>query len=165
MKPLGSLFRFQVAHLWVLLMAMAVFVLDWASKFWIQRALPIGDSIPLGSPQFQLTHLQNTGAAFSLFYDSPEALTWVSGLLLLGFFVFLLLQTDMTRLECFGFAGVLGGALGNWLERVLHGSVTDFIDVSIIHYPVFNLADTFIFLGMIGLLYTYVRHASHTTGS
>jgi signal peptidase II len=81
-------------------------------------------------------------------------LTTISFLLILAY---CLLRSRFLKWEPYALSLILGGALGNLVDRILWGKVTDFFDVVIIHYPIFNLADSFIFCGVLLLLYTHLR--------
>lgn len=152
-------------HRLVVLGSLAVFLLDIASKMFVAGRLALGESWPVIPGIFHLTHLKNTGAAFSMFHDHPEVLTVIAGTMLVGFSTYMLTRQHLTSKEVWGFSFVLGGALGNLLDRLREGAVTDFLDVVAIHYPVFNLADSFIFMGVILLLVNYVTQHSQTSGS
>lgn len=105
---------------------------------------------------FNLVHVHNPGAAFSLFADQPG---WQRGffigvaLLAAGVILYLLYRTRGQRLFCAALALILGGALGNLIDRVRYGYVIDFLDfyLGTWHWPVFNLADVGITVGA-GLL-------------
>lgn len=101
---------------------------------------------------FQITFVYNTGAAFSLFEQYPSLLLGVTLVLFLVILTIALSRSTMSRIETIGFSMVLGGALGNIADRLSQGKVVDFLDFVCILYPVFNLADSFIFLGVCILL-------------
>jgi signal peptidase II len=100
----------------------------------------------------QLSHVRNTGAAFSLFQEEPIGLLVVSCVLYVLVLLYSVRKPHLSRLETLSLGIILGGAGGNLLDRVLWGGVVDYIDVVAIHYPVFNLADTAIVFGMLGLV-------------
>ncbi len=107
--------------------------------------------LPLG---FQLDYVTNTGIAFG-FLDDGEALVIVVTLLALGLLIGWF-ASDPTRPNLWLAAGLLtGGALGNLADRVRDGAVTDFIDPP--SWPAFNLADVSITIGVVILLFTYMR--------
>jgi signal peptidase II len=149
----------------VLLGALVVYCLDALSKAYIIQRLDPGESIPLIPGIFHLTRLQNSGAAFSMFYEHPELLTFVASLLFAVFTWYMLTKKTLAASEMIGFSLVLGGALGNLMDRLQIGAVTDFLDFTLIRYPVFNLADSFIFAGVILLLIAYVNQYHHPSRS
>ena len=147
-------------YLSVALIAAAVIVLDQASKLWIDAALTRYERIEV-VPQFlNIVHVRNPGVAFGLLQNIPEtfraALLISTTVLALGLLVFLLAQSHPSqRLERWSLALILGGAVGNLIDRVRLGDVVDFIDVYWGHYhwPAFNVADMAIVTGVILLAY------------
>jgi signal peptidase II len=156
---------FEKVHWQVLFGAAIVCCMDALSKAYISATLKIGESLPILPGIFQLTRLKNTGAAFSMFYQHPGLLTAVSGMLLPLFALFMLTQKSLNSWERLGFMFVLGGAFSNLLDRIFLGGVTDFLDFTLIHFAVFNLADSFIFIGVVLLISQYVKHHYQATDS
>ncbi len=142
-----------------------IYCCDVASKEYIRHLLHNGESLPLIPGVFQLTRVNNTGAAFSMFYQHPEVLTLLVMVLLGVFLTYMLLQKKLSRWEIIGFSCVIGGALGNLSDRLHSGAVTDFLDFNLIHYPIFNLADSFILIGMVMLLVYYVKQLDSSSDS
>lgn len=132
-----------------LLGALGVLLLDQLSKAAVRAFLPIGHSFPADAP-VRLTHVTNTGAAFGLFQGAGTVLTvvaFVGVLLLLVYYRTFGLHHPFLRLSL---ALQLGGALGNLIDRLRQGYVTDFIDLRV--WPVFNLADSAITIGAVLLI-------------
>jgi signal peptidase II len=131
-------------------------VLDQITKLMVMDSLvAYQDVIPL-TGFFNLVHVHNTGAAFSLFADQPGwqrgffvVLAGVAAMVIL----YLLRRTRGQPLFCGSLALILGGAVGNLVDRVLYGHVIDFLDfyVGTWHWPAFNVADSAITVGA-GLL-------------
>ena len=144
----------------VLSVATLIFCLDAATKTMVLHHLLPGQPVPIIPGVLQLTRIQNTGAAFSLFYEHPEILTLIAGMLFLAFFMYMLSKKTMNWMSLLGFGFVLGGAWGNLLDRIHLGGVTDFIDVVLVHFAIFNVADSFICIGVGLLLIDYVRYDS-----
>lgn len=141
----------------LLAVALAVFALDQLTKLWIRRTFAFGESWPVGSP-IQLTFQKNTGAAFGLLQDQGIFLT-VIALVVIGFILFyhrFLGQDSWLIRVALGLQ--LGGALGNLVDRIRDGFVTDFIDLQV--WPIFNLADSSICVGVAILAY-YLLFRSH----
>jgi signal peptidase II len=117
--------------------------------------MPLHHSIPIVDGFFSLTYVRNTGAAFGIFAGSHEVfrLPFLIGvsILAIGFILVMLkrLRDAATGLVT-ALTFILGGAIGNLIDRVLHGEVIDFLDVyySNYHWPAFNLADSFITVGV-----------------
>lgn len=142
----------------VLSIALVIVVLDQMTKIWVDADMRLYESIPVFDGFFNLTYVRNTGAAFSMFADMSEtyrvpffsAVAVIAGIAIL-YFVHTTPASQKVVLVACGF--VLGGALGNLIDRVAYGSVIDFLDVYYgdWHWPAFNVADSFISIG-VGLL-------------
>lgn len=132
-----------------------IIVLDQLTKIIVDRTMPLHHSIPIVDGFFSLTYVRNTGAAFGIFAGSHEVfrLPFLIGvsILAIGFILVMLkrLRDDATGLVT-ALTFILGGAIGNLIDRVRHGEVIDFLDVyySNYHWPAFNLADSFITVGV-----------------
>ncbi len=143
------------------LTALLVVVADQLSKMWIRSNLVVGQSLP-ETGFFRLTHIYNTGAAFGLFRDQSFALTIVAlvgivGLLLYALVFYRHFPLLDNRLGRLALGLILGGTVGNLIDRLHLGYVTDFIDVGI--WPAFNIADSAIVVGAIILAYSLLRFA------
>jgi len=133
------------------LVATLVVVGDQLSKSWIRSNLAIGQSLPQGG-FFFLTHIHNTGAVFGLFRDHSFTLTIVGfvGIAILfvyAFYVcrrFPLLNNGLSKAAL---GSILGGTIGNLIDRLRFGYITDFIGVGI--WPPFNVADSSINVGVV----------------
>jgi signal peptidase II len=126
-------------------------VADRLTKLWIVRNFELNQTLPILEGIFHLTFVTNKGAAFSLFSEQGGWLRWLSlavslGLLALG------LLSRLSRWEQVGYGCILAGALGNGIDRFFFGEVVDFLDFRIIRFPVFNLADISINIGILCLL-------------
>ena len=140
-----------------------VLVLDQLTKIIIDRTMTLHHSIPIIDGLFNLTYVRNTGAAFGIFAGSREAfrlpfLIFVS-VLAIGFIFIMLkrLREDRTGLMS-ALSLILGGAIGNLIDRIAYGEVIDFLDVywSDYHWPAFNVADSCITIGVIVTLYILI---------
>lgn len=143
-------------YLGVILIAGAVISLDQASKLWIDSALERHQQIEILPRCLHIVHVRNPGVAFGLLQNIPEtyraallAATTVLALILLA--VLLTQTSPVQRLERWSLALILGGAVGNLVDRVRLGEVIDFIDVhwdNVYHWPAFNVADSCISIGI-----------------
>ena len=142
--------------------ALIVLILDLASKYWVESALELGQSIPLtGFINLVLTY--NAGAAFSFLSEESGWQRWflagiaASAALLI---IYLLNKYKHERLFCISLSLILGGALGNLYDRITLGHVVDFLDFYIgdYHWPAFNIADSAIFIGAALMIYESFRH-------
>ena len=146
---------------WLWLSAL-VLVIDQTTKRVVDTTLRLYESIPL-LPSFSLTYLRNQGAAFSFLSGAGGWQRWFFiGLAVIAsvMICFWIRQIPNDRkLEASAWALVLGGALGNIIDRVLYGYVIDFLDVYYgeWHWPAFNVADSAITVGVIFLLLESLR--------
>ncbi|MEG0874921.1 MAG: signal peptidase II [Clostridiales bacterium] len=129
-----------------ILMIVGILFLDQLTKWLIVANLGLGESIPLIG-FFKLTYVQNTGAAFSLFSNGTLFLIILT-MVFLGVMVYLWHKPFMKTYK-FSVAIIIGGALGNFIDRILHGYVVDFFNFT--YFPVFNIADIALCCG-VGLL-------------
>jgi signal peptidase II len=132
--------------------ALGIAAVDQAAKAWIVKALPLGESGSVAwiPGVFHLTHTQNPGMAFSLLENQRWPLV-VAALVVLAVIVRAERKAAGTLGVLHGLALSLplGGAIGNLIDRVRQGYVTDFLDFRLIHFPVFNVADSAITIGIV----------------
>ena len=138
-----------------LLLAAVLAMLDQVVKAGVAATLPLGSNVAL-TPWFNLVHVLNPGAAFSFLADAGGWQRWF--FIVLGTAVSLVLALVLkrgvrSRLEAAAFVGLIGGALGNVVDRLRIGSVVDFLDLHWrgMHWPAFNFADILV-VGSAGLL-------------
>ena len=141
------------------LIALAVLILDRLSKWLVVRYIVLDDVVSIIPGFFRLTHLENSGAAFSLFAESPSPfktgiLVAVSVAALLIVARLLWLRRNSFNTTTLALALIMGGATGNLWDRLAHGRVTDFLDfyIGTHHWPPFNVADSAIVVGALLLL-------------
>ena len=146
----------------LLQMAAIIFLVDQFTKFLVREFLPFGYSYPFDG-FFRITHTHNTGSAFGILQGQNTPLIFVS---FIGIFVLVMIyrsQPRATNLLRTSLALQIGGAIGNLLDRLRLGSVTDFIDVGA--WPVFNLADASIVTGLILLGWLLLRPGARNSDS
>lgn len=142
---------------WLWLSVLTV-ILDQLSKVWVDTHMSLYQSIPV-MPGFNITYVHNFGAAFSFLSDAGGWQRWFFTLLALSISVGLVvwlkrLQANET-LSAIAISLILGGAIGNLIDRVIYGYVIDFFDVyyQTWHWPVFNIADSAITVGVMFMFY------------
>ena len=153
------------ARPWLLVIAVLVIVMDRLSKLWIDKHVGRGQFIPLIPHVFRISHVFNTGAAFSLFANSVSPDMVRDGLIGFSVVAIVVVMGMMWRVgRVFSLTGValaliLGGAIGNCYDRIAYHYVVDFLEVTIVHYhwPDFNVADSCIVVGACLLLLEIVR--------
>lgn len=129
--------------------ALVVIAIDQASKSAIRAWLAVGESWPARDTLLAITRVENSGAAFGILQGAGTFLLVVS-VIGLGAIVAFITLTPLGRWYRLAIGGVLGGALGNFIDRILHGTVTDFVDPR--WYPSFNVADSAIVCGVVALI-------------
>lgn len=139
-----------------LALAILIMVLDQLSKVLILGAFQLGEATPVAS-FFNLVRVHNSGAAFSFLAGASGWQRWFFtgvGVVATVFIVYLLKAHPGQKLFCFALACILGGAVGNVIDRLLYGHVIDFLDFHWAgwHFPAFNLADSAITLGAICMI-------------
>ena len=148
----------------IVTIVLGIVLLDQVTKILIAQTIALYTRIPVVPSFFDLTHLRNPGAAFSLFAQAPE---WfrqpffflVTGIAIVALSLFLHRAKDDGLFLTIAVSGVLAGAIGNLIDRMVYGEVIDFLLFywGTYHWPAFNVADSCITLGVIGLLWTSFR--------
>ena len=143
-----------------LLIAAAVILLDRVSKLLVVRRMPVAYDISIIPGLFQLSHWENTGAAFSMFADSSSpwrtgGLIVFSAVAIVVVSILLLRSGAAMNVTTSALAMILGGAIGNLWDRMAKGTVTDFLDFYIgqHHWPPFIISDSGIVIGSVLLLF------------
>ncbi|MCS5565187.1 MAG: signal peptidase II [Methylococcales bacterium] len=145
------------------LLSLLVLIVDQVSKVTVASSMHLYESIAL-VPSFQLTYVHNPGAAFSFLSDAGGWQRWffiaLSSVVSVLISIWLVRLPAALRWQATGLALVLGGAVGNLVDRVLYGYVIDFLDVYYRswHWPAFNVADAAITIGAVILLVDSFRN-------
>ncbi|MDO9093933.1 MAG: signal peptidase II [Rubrivivax sp.] len=156
--------RNKGASLWLWLGLAAIVILaDQLTKTLIVREFVLGDSRPV-TDWFNIVRAHNSGAAFSFLADAGGWQRWFFvglGVLASGFIVWMLRSHPTQKLFCFAVSMIMGGALGNVIDRLIHGYVVDFLQFRFAvleplfhggYFPSFNVADSAITLGAVCLI-------------
>ncbi|MEW5983988.1 MAG: signal peptidase II [Acidobacteriota bacterium] len=137
----------------------AIIVADQVTKALVRARIPLYDTVEIVPGWLNLTHIENTGAAFGLLGGAElpykaAVLSIVAVIALLGFAVYSTLASPHDRQARAGFALIIAGAAGNLFDRIRFGAVTDFVDVVLWgwHFWVFNVADSAITVGVIAVI-------------
>ena len=147
-----------------LALAGAIIVADFATKAWMLSAFHLHESVVVTS-FFNLVLVMNPGASFSFLADAGGWQRWffvILALVISAWLVVLIRHHARERLMPAALALVLGGALGNVVDRIRFGAVVDFLDFHFAgwHWPAFNVADSAITVGVILLLWQQLTHKS-----
>ena len=135
------------------LIAFFFFLIDFLSKQVVIHTLKLEKSIKVIDNFFYLTYTQNKGAAFSILKDERILLLILTVLII--FIIHKYIDKErLNKLEIFFLGMIIGGIIGNFFDRLVYGYVIDFLDFYLFgyNYPVFNLADSFIVIGIILML-------------
>ncbi len=138
----------------IFIVSLILTIIDQLSKVIVIKYLTIGHSIKLIPNFFYLTYTHNTGAAFSILTGKRLFLIMIVIIIIILLFNYLKKNTPQSKISKIAFSLVIGGALGNLIDRLIRGYVVDFLDFKIIGYnfPIFNLADIFVTIGIFLLL-------------
>ena len=146
-----------------LFLALLVLIADQISKWWAQMSLPMAQAIKV-TDFLNWFLIYNPGAAFSFLSQAGGWQRWfftIIGIIAAVVIIWLLQKNTQDRPFCIALALILGGAIGNVLDRLLYGAVVDFIDVHYHgwHWPAFNLADSAISIGATLIVINEIRRA------
>ena len=128
---------------------------DQAVKLAVRAGIPLGSSIPFIPHVLDLTYVQNTGAAFSILRTHTWLLTLISAAVVLAMCALIVKGFFKNALGRWSAALVLAGGVGNLIDRVVFGFVTDMFQTTFMDFAVFNVADCYITIG-VPLLFLYV---------
>lgn len=149
----------QQRRMLLFLLAALILVLDQTSKFIVCRIILPGGSSPVIKNIFHLTHVQNQGAAFGLF---PNQTLFFIGITLFTILLILFFHQRISKEGSslsWALGLILGGAIGNLIDRIRLKAVIDFLDFSLKghHWPSFNIADSAITVGAVILLFSVFK--------
>jgi signal peptidase II len=133
------------------LIALAIIAADQATKFAVVSRLPFGYSLPLVGDAVRITVVHNSGGAFGLFQPFAGILAFIALAAIAAIIYLVRRKAPLPGLIWGALALQLGGAIGNLIDRLRFGYVIDFVDLRV--WPVFNVADSAITVGMLMLAY------------
>ena len=142
----------------ILVFSIIFLAIDILSKVLVKTNLNLYDSITLIPNFFNITYVLNDGAAFSLF-QGKQILFVILGIIFLGILIYYIFKEKLTNYKVIYYSLLIGGVVGNILDRIIYKNVVDFLDFKIFSYdaPIFNLADTFIVIGVGLILIEIIR--------
>jgi len=142
----------KIQYIWITLV---VILLDQVSKIIVRNYLEVGKVLKITKKFFWLTHVENTGAAFSLSFGNAalNKIIFICVSIIAIVLLIYLNNKSRSKVEKFVFALILGGAIGNLIDRIIFGKVTDFLwcdfpDIFMERWPVFNIADSSIVIAI-----------------
>jgi len=107
---------------------------------------------------FRLNFVKNYGAAFNIFSGSRTFLSFISIIFSISLIYLIIRKNTLKTYELYSYSIILGGTIGNGIDRIFRGFVVDFINLNIINFPVFNISDIAINIGFILLLYNIFKN-------
>jgi len=134
------------------LAALVVIILDQWTKYLVVRKMELGQSIPLIPDVFHLTSHRNLGAAFGILQNQRTLFIVITLIVVIGIIVSLVRLGNKQPRVSWALSLVLGGAIGNFIDRASTGQVVDFLDFTLINFPIFNVADAAITIGVAVLM-------------
>ncbi|MBQ2716039.1 MAG: signal peptidase II [Clostridia bacterium] len=140
------------------LIATAVVLLDQITKLWVLGSFELGESRAVIPGILNWTYIQNRGAALGMLADHRWVFMLISALLIVAIVLFILFSKEIGRVAVVVLAMILGGGIGNMIDRFTYGYVVDFIDVKFLPFWkwIFNVADCFVTVGAILLIVMYI---------
>lgn len=141
------------------IVAIVAFAIDQLIKWSVATYMEIGQKIPLVPSFIQLTSIRNRGAAFGILQNQRLLFIVVTIIVLTGIIFYLKKIYRKQKVLAYALALIFGGALGNFVDRALHGEVVDMLEFTFINYPVFNMADVFIVTGVVLVIIDTLRES------
>lgn len=134
-------------------------IIDQAIKFYLNSKMVLNQTTIIIKNFLNITYVHNTGAAFSLFSGSKILLILIGIIAVIGFIIYVSKIVDLSDFDMFTYSMLLGGILGNLLDRIIHGYVIDYISLNIFgyHFPIFNFADVCIVVSVILILLESIK--------
>ena len=138
----------------IIILSLIFLIIDLITKILVIKILPLSGSIEIIKNFFYIIPTNNTGAAFSILIGQRIFLILIT-IAILAFLIQYIKKNKIERkIDIISFSFIIGGSLGNLIDRIIRGSVIDFISLKLGNYnfPIFNIADTLIVVGVILLL-------------
>lgn len=151
----------------ICLLTLLILLIDQIGKYLITSHLALSETLVLIPNFFYLTYVKNTGGAWSILDTAPYLLIGLSVFFLIGMSYYLYQRKEFTLLQVIYFGLIIGGVLGNLLDRVLVEGVVDYLGFQFgsYHYPIFNFADIAIVVGIFLIVVETVRGDEHENRS
>lgn len=144
-------FMKKLASCWII---PAAFVVDRLTKVWAHNTLRFSMPVDVWPGVFRFAYVENTGAAFGLFHNQRIPLLVMTGIAILLLFAYFFKKYDaLPKAGRFALCLLLAGALGNYFDRLFLSYVIDFLEITLIRFPVFNIADCCVVLSFVILSY------------
>ena len=138
----------------ITIFSLLIIILDQIIKFVVIQNMELYSSIIIIKNFFNITYVHNTGAAFSILSGNVVFLSLISLIVLVAIYIYLSKKKSFSKIQTITYSMLIGGIVGNMIDRIFRGFVIDYLDFSILKYnfPVFNFADICIVVSAIILL-------------
>lgn len=136
-----------------IIIILTIVILDQLIKYWASNYLQPKGTIPIIKDFFSLTYVENRGAAFGILQNQRWLFITLTIIICIGMMYYLYMDTNLNPILRVSLYLVLGGAIGNLIDRIKNGYVVDMFHFTFINFPVFNVADCFVVIGTIMLAY------------
>ena len=146
----------QINRFYFILLSIVVILLDQLTKYLI--SLNYRSIINKELIFFTIKFVKNYGAAFNIFSGSRIFLSLVSIVITLCLIYIIINKKNIYKIDLFSYSFILGGAIGNGIDRIIKGYVIDFIDINFIDFPVFNIADISINIGFLLIIFSFIKY-------
>lgn len=135
----------------ILPISLLLIVIDQIIKILVINKMALQQSIIVINNFFNITYVRNTGAAWSILSGNVLLLIMISVLALVTIYYYLIKDKDLNKIDIVSYSMLIGGIIGNLIDRIVHGYVIDYLDFKIFNYnfPIFNIADTLIVISII----------------
>ena len=135
----------------ILPISLLLVVIDQIVKILVISKLALQQSITIINNFFNITYVRNTGAAWSILSGNVLLLIMISVLALVAIYYYLIKDKKLNKIDMISYSMLVGGIIGNLIDRIVHGYVIDYLDFKIFNYnfPIFNVADTLIVISII----------------
>lgn len=135
----------------ILPISLLLIVIDQIVKILVINKMALQQSIIVINNFFNITYVRNTGAAWSILSGNVLLLIMISVLALVAIYYYLIKDKDLNKIDIVSYSMLIGGIIGNLIDRIVHGYVIDYLDFKIFNYnfPIFNIADTLIVISII----------------
>ena len=131
-------------------------IIDQITKLLINTKMTLNQEIIIIPKVLSLLYVKNTGAAFSMLQDNTIFLTVINALFIIVLHLLIKKEKNLSKFSCLSLGMIMGGMFGNLIDRIIHHGVIDFIYISLIDFPVFNIADMGITIGVLLLMISFI---------
>ncbi len=147
----------------ILIFSSILFIFDFIIKLIIKSKIILNKSITIIPNFFRLTYVENSGAAFSILRGKQLFLIILS-IIVIDFIIYYIYKDKLNKYKVVYYSLLLGGIFGNLIDRIIYNKVIDYLDFKIFNFnaPIFNLADTFIFFGVVLILLEGVKNGNRS---